>query len=401
MRETIPLVIVGGGILGLALARRALQDPATGTVVVLEKEAAVATHQTGRNSGVVHAGLYYAPGSLKARLCGAGRVALRSYCAEHGIAHETVGKVVVAADETERGRLDDIFARARANGVPGVRLIGPDELAELEPHVSGVAAVVSPETAIVDFGAVARAIAAEVEASGGHLRCSSEVVGVAQDEREVRVEVRTPHGTEMVRTRRLVVCAGLQSDRVARMAGASVAPAIIPFRGEYHALVPDRRHLVRGLVYPVPDPRYPFLGIHLTRRIDGEVLVGPNAVLALAREGYRRRDVSAADLRDLLAYPGFWRMARNNWRAGARELSGSVRTAAFVREARRYVPSLETADVVPAPSGVRAQAVDAAGGLVDDFVIERSGRVVLVRNAPSPAATSSLAIADHLWAVIG
>lgn len=397
MNEPLPLVVVGGGILGLALARRALQDAATGMVLVIEKEAQVAMHQTGRNSGVVHAGLYYQPGSLKGELCGLGRRALRSFCAEHRVTYDEVGKVVVATDQVEQERLQEILRRAQGNGVPGVRLIGRAELSELEPHVAGLAAIHSPKTAIVDYAGVARALAGEIEARGGRVQCSTEVVAVHQDEREVRVEVRTADGVETIRARRVVVCAGLHGDRVARLVGGPTAPAIVPFRGEYHALRADRRHLVRGLVYPVPDPRYPFLGIHLTRRFDGEVLVGPNAVLALAREGYRWSDVSARDLRELVSFPGFWRMAGQHWRTGVRELSGSLRVAAFVREAQRYVPALEVDDVVPARSGVRAQAVDRQGDLVDDFVIARYGRVVAVRNAPSPAATSSLAIADHLW----
>lgn len=397
MTEPVPLLVVGGGIVGLALARRALLEPGAGTVVVVEKEPAVALHQTGRNSGVVHAGLYYPPGSLKARLCHRGRGLLTEFCAEHGIALDPCGKVVVATDTTERARLDEIFARARSNGVPGVRLIGPDELVEIEPHVTGVAAVHSPETAIVDFGAVARALADEVVARGGAVRCGTEVVGVSQAADEVRVEVVDADGHQIIRCRRLVVCAGLQADRVAQLAGGASTPVIVPFRGEYHALRADRRHLVRGLVYPVPDPRYPFLGIHLTRRIDGEVLVGPNAVLALAREGYRWRDVSGRDLRALAGFGGFWRLARQHWRTGAHELRGSVSVRAFVEAAQRYVPELTVDDVVPARSGVRAQAVDRTGGLVDDFVIARHGRVIALRNAPSPAATSSLAIADHVW----
>ena len=397
--ETLPLIVVGAGIVGLAVARRALAEPGAGPVLVLDKEGRVATHQTGHNSGVVHAGLYYAPGSLKARLCTDGRQRLRSYCAERGIAYDECGKVVVATDATELERLDEILRRSLANGVPGVRHIGPAELRELEPHVAGVAAVHSPETAIVDFAAVAEAYAADVVDAGGEVRCGWQVVGLRDDGRRVEVEAEhTASGARhTIAASRVVVCAGLQTDLVARLAGDAVSPAIVPFRGEYHALRPERRHLVRGLIYPVPDPRYPFLGVHLTKRFDGEILVGPNAVLALAREGYRWRDVSIADLRRIAGYRGSWALARQHWRTGVRELRGSVARSAFVAEARRYVPELETRDVVPSGSGVRAQAVGADGSMVDDFVISRHGRVVAVRNAPSPAATSSLAIADHIW----
>jgi (S)-2-hydroxyglutarate dehydrogenase len=399
---TRPLVVVGGGIVGLAVARRALADPGAGPVLVLDKESHVASHQTGHNSGVVHAGLYYAPGSLKARLCTDGRQRLRSYCAERGIAYDECGKVVVATDATELDRLDEILRRSLANGVPGVRRIDAAELHQLEPHVAGVAAVHSPETAIVDFTAVAEAYAADVVDAGGEVRCGWKVVGLRDDGRRVEVEAEhTASGARhTISASSVVVCAGLQTDLVARLAGDDVSPAIVPFRGEYHALRADRRHLVKGLIYPVPDPRYPFLGVHLTKRIDGEILVGPNAVLALAREGYRWRDVSVADLRRIAGYRGFWALARQHWRTGARELRGSVTLSAFVAEARRYVPELQTTDVVPAGSGVRAQAVGADGSMVDDFVINHHGRVIAVRNAPSPAATSSLAIADHIWDAI-
>ncbi|WP_242901159.1 L-2-hydroxyglutarate oxidase [Actinomadura terrae] len=392
---TATVGIVGAGILGLAVARRIIETRPDVKVTVLEKEDRVAAHQTGHNSGVAHAGLYYAPGSLKATLCRRGAGLLREYCADRELPYEECGKVVVARNTREIAALQEIERRATANGVPGLRRLSGSGLREIEPHAAGVAALHSPTTAIVDFTAVARAFADDVRKGGGEIRLGFEVVrlrpaGPAGD--RVRVISRTG---ELV-VDRLVVCAGLQSDRVARLAGDSPAPAIIPFRGEYLRLVPSRTDLVRGLIYPVPDPRYPFLGVHFTRRVDGGVDVGPNAVLALAREGYRRRDVRPADVWETLRWPGFRRLARAHWRTGARELYGSAVRRAFVAEARAFVPELTVDDVVPAPAGVRAQAVDADGSLVDDFRIGRRGPVTTIRNAPSPAATSSLAIAEHI-----
>jgi L-2-hydroxyglutarate oxidase LhgO len=384
--------VVGGGIVGLAVARRLLEQLPGSTVTVLEKEAVVGSHQTGHNSGVVHAGVYYPPGSLKARLCTAGRARMQGYCRDRGLPYDECGKLVVALMDSERDRLAEIFRRAVANGVPGVRMVDGAEISELEPHAVGVAALYSPHTAIVDFSAVARSYAADVVAAGGEVRTSVEVVGAA--ERPDGVTVATTAGE--VAVDQLVVCAGLYADRVAELFGDDPNPRIVPFRGEYHRLRPEARHLVRGLIYPVPDPRYPFLGIHLTRRYDGEVLVGPNAVLALAREGYRRRDVRLRDVRDTVAWPGFRRMARQHWRTGLVEYGHSLSKRAFVRQAQRYVPALRPADVVPAAAGVRAQAVSRAGELADDFVLNHRGRVLHVRNAPSPAATSSLAIAEYV-----
>ena len=385
--------VVGGGIVGVAVARRLLQAAPDLQVTVLEKEDRLAAHQTGRNSGVVHAGLYYPPGSLKATLCRRGVGLLQEFCAEHGLAYREIGKVLVALDEAERGRLTGIRDRAVANGVPGIRLIGPGELREIEPHVTGVAGLHSPTTAIVDFAAVTRRLATDAEARGAGIRLGFEVAGVRPAGGEVVLRGRS--GEERAFDR-VVLCAGLHVDRLARTAGDDVAPRIVPFRGEYLALRPERRSLVHGLVYPVPDPRYPFLGVHLTPRVDGEVLVGPNAVLALAREGYRRRDVSPRELGELAGYPGFRRFARQHWRTGLAEMRGSLSRRVFVAAARRYVPELTVADVVPGPSGIRAQALETDGSLVDDFRITCRGAVTAVRNAPSPAATSSLAIAEHL-----
>ncbi|MGW5262685.1 L-2-hydroxyglutarate oxidase [Microbispora sp. NPDC004025] len=382
--------IVGAGILGLAVARQMARAGAE--VTVLEKEPRVAAHQTGRNSGVVHAGIYYQPGSLKATLCREGAAMLREYCAEHGLPYDEVGKLVVASTRAELPGLRRIAERARENGVPGIAQLDAIGLREVEPYAVGVAAIHSPHTAITDFSAVARRLAADVAEAGGSVRLSRPVRAIRQTTDGVAVAA----GPERLTFDRLISCAGLGSDRVADLAGASGDVRIVPFRGEYYRLAGSARDLVSGLIYPVPDPRYPFLGVHLTRRIDGEVLVGPNAVPALALEGYSWRRVSARDLRGILSWPGTRRMAAEHWRTGLREVYGSLAKRAFVSAARRYVPALSSADLVRTEGGVRAQAVSRDGGLLDDFVIDVRGRIVLVRNAPSPAATSSLAIARHI-----
>ena len=389
--------VVGGGIIGTAVARRLLELRPGAQVTVLEKEDHLAAHQTGRNSGVVHAGLYYQPGSLKATLCRRGVALLRDFCAEKGLPYSEIGKVLVALDAEERQRLDAIADRAGANGVPGVRIIGRDELRELEPHVAGIAALHSPTTAIVDYTGITRALAADAQARGATVRTGFPVTGFRHGTgtADEEVVVEGASGEEVVADR-VVLCAGLQVDRLAQLAGDEASPRIVPFRGEYYALVPEKRSLVNGLVYPVPDPRYPFLGVHLTPRFDGEVLVGPNAVLALAREGYRRRDVSVRELAEVVRFAGFRRFAAQHWRTGVKEMRGSLSKRAYLTEAQRYVPELTLADLVPAQAGIRAQAMDADGSLVDDFRVTQKGAVVAVRNAPSPAATSSLAIAEHL-----
>ncbi|HZU39948.1 MAG TPA: L-2-hydroxyglutarate oxidase [Solirubrobacteraceae bacterium] len=387
------VAVVGAGIIGLAVAQRLQSVPGVTEVTVLEKGSTPAAHQTSHNSGVVHAGVYYAPGSLKATLCRRGMERLREYCAERGVAYQECGKVIVALDADELGRLDEIERRARANGVPGLRRLSAGELREIEPHVAGAAALHSPRTAITDFPGVARALAGDVECAGGRLSLGFEVTGVRR--RGTEVQLLSQAGEDLVADY-AVLCAGLQSDRLARLAGDVAGPAIVPFRGEYYRLLPDRGELVRGLIYPVPDPAYPFLGVHFTRRVDGGVDVGPNAILALAREGYRRGDVSLRDLRETLAWPGFRRLARRHWRTGVWELHGSLSRRAFIDRARAFIPELGPGDVEPAPAGIRAQAVDADGSLVDDFRISELDRVLAVRNAPSPAATSSLAIAEHV-----
>jgi L-2-hydroxyglutarate oxidase LhgO len=386
------IAVVGGGIIGTAVARRLLQVRPDADVLVLEKEDRLAAHQSSHNSGVVHAGIYYAPGSLKATLCRRGVGLLRAFCEEHGLVYDRCGKLLVALDETEQARLSGLHERAVANGVPGVRLLHAAELPEIEPHVRGIAGLHSPDTAICDFAEVTRALGADVEKLGGSLLLGHEVVGIEQDDRSV--VVRTDQGDHRVES--VVLCPGLHSDRLARLAGDDAEPRIVPFRGMYLLLRPERRHLVRGLIYPVPDPSLPFLGVHLTRRVDGDVLVGPNAVLALAREGYRGRDVNISHLSQTIRTPGFRRMAGRHWRTGVREVVGAVNKRAFIRMARRYIPELTEGDVVRGPVGVRAQAVDADGTLVDDFRISRLGRITAVRNAPSPGATSSLAIAEHI-----
>jgi L-2-hydroxyglutarate oxidase LhgO len=387
------IAVVGAGIVGLAIARRLRQLEPDAELTVLDKEADVGRHQTGHNSGVVHAGVYYAPGSLKATLCRRGMTLLKEYCAQKDIDYQECGKLIVARDRSEIGRLDEIERRGTANGVPGLRRLAPAEMVGVEPHVKGVSALHSPRTAIVDFRAVALALSRDLTETGAVLRLGFEVAAIQPAGGEVRA--RSSMGEELA-VDRLIVCAGLQSDRLARLAGEAAAPWIVPFRGEYYRLVADRRALVRGLIYPVPDPAYPFLGVHFTPRIDGEVDIGPNAVLALAREGYRRTDLATRDVWQTLASPGFRRLVRAHWRMGLRELRGSLSRRAFLAEAQRFIPELDPRDVVRAPAGVRAQAVAADGSLLDDFQIADRGNLVFVRNAPSPAATSSLAIAEYV-----
>ena len=385
--------IIGGGIVGIALAR-ALAMAGTGDVTVFEKEHRLAAHQTGHNSGVVHAGLYYASGSLKARLCVAGRAALRDFCLQKNLPYREVGKLVVAVDESELAALAEIERRSLANGVPGLaRINGAARLQEIEPHVAGVAAVHSPHTAVVDFAAITEAMAQDVRTAGGTILLGQEVVAMAVDGGTVRLgTARSEHVFD-----RVIACAGLQSDVVARLVGADPAPKILPFRGEYWSLNPERNHLVRGMIYPVPDPRFPFLGVHFTRGVYDDVHVGPNAVPALAREGYGWLSVSAKDTWDSLRWPGAGPLAKRHWRMGVDEISASLFKPAYYRKARRFIPELTMADLkAKTASGVRAQAWGRDGSLLDDFAVDQVGPVTLLRNAPSPAATSCLAIADYL-----
>ncbi len=384
--------IVGGGILGLAVGRRIAEQFAGTGVTVLEKEDRLAAHQTGHNSGVVHAGLYYPPGSLKATLCRRGVNLLREYTQEKGLPYQECGKLVIAVNEAERPALERIWQRAEANGVPGVRRLEGEALRELEPHATGVAAIHSPHTAITDYVAISRAYGEDITEAGGTIELGFAVTGIEQTSAGVTVR----SAGRSLTFDRLVICAGLQSDVVARWAGDDAGPAIVPFRGEYFRLVPERAYLCKGLIYPVPDPNYPFLGVHFTRRVDGSVDVGPNAVLAFAREGYRRGTVRPRELAAAIAWPGFRRLAAKHWRMGVEEMAGSLSKRLYLRRAQAYVPEVTVRDIVPAAAGVRAQALDRDGSLVDDFRISRLDRVLAVRNAPSPAATSSLAIAEHI-----
>lgn len=391
MERTYDVAIVGGGIVGLATAFALLRREA-GSVVVLEAEERVAMHQSSHNSGVIHSGLYYRPGSLKARNCVTGRDEMYRFCEEEGVRVERSGKLVVATREREIPALDELERRGRANGLQGLRRIGREEMKEVEPEVEGITALWVPEAGLVDFAEVARAIARRVEALGGEIRCGFRVRTVVQENGRLRIAA----DDDVVRARTLVNCAGLQSDRLARLCGADPGVAIIPFRGEYYELVPERRHLVRTAIYPVPDPDLPFLGVHFTRTVQGRVEAGPNAVLATRREGYRRSDVSAGDVAAMLRFPGFWKMAATHWRTGIDEMYRSFRKARFTRDLQRLIPSVREEDLMSGKTGVRAQAVAPSGKLLDDFHIVEGPRSVHLLNAPSPAATSSLSIGRSL-----
>ncbi len=387
------VVVVGGGIIGLATAMALLEDsqrPAS--VVVLEAEDRLAAHQTGHNSGVIHSGLYYRPDSLKARLCRNGRDALYRFCEAADVPHRRVGKLVVATRPEELSRLDQLEARGRANGLGGLRRVTAVELRELEPHVAGVQALWVEETGVVDFARVATAYAGRVEERGGTVRTAARVFKVREEGSTVVLETTAGDWSASL----LVNCAGLQADRVARLSGIDPGAQIVPFRGEYYELAANRNDLVRHLIYPVPDPALPFLGVHVTRAIDGSTYLGPNAVLALAREGYRRRDISVRDVGAMLAFPGFWRMAARHWRTGIAEVGRSLSKRLFVRAVQRLVPAIQESDIEPAGSGVRAQAIDRSGALLDDFRIVEDARSLHVLNAPSPAATASLSIGRYL-----
>lgn len=387
----IDVTIVGGGIIGLATAYRLLQQQPDWTVVVLEKEDDIAQHQTGRNSGVIHSGIYYKPGSLKATNCRAGKDALEAFCDQEDIPYETCGKVIVATDASEVPALHDIFERGQANGVD-CEMIGPDRLRSIEPYVAGVRAIHVPETGIVDYSVVARHLANRVRAMGGTIRTGACVQQIIPSNGATRVY--TSGGD--VTTRFVVNCAGLHSDRVAALSGTAPDVHIVPFRGEYYRLTPAARRFCRGLIYPVPNPNFPFLGVHFTRRINGEVDCGPNAVLAFAREGYTATDINPTDLAETLTDPGFLKLAARYWQTGLAEMWRSFRKQAFVRALQTLVPDVRSEHLEPAPAGVRAQAVTPNGELLDDFKIETTGPVINVCNAPSPAATSSLNIGQTI-----
>jgi 2-hydroxyglutarate dehydrogenase len=387
------VAVVGGGIVGLAVARELTRRHPRASVCVLEREQELGMHQTGHNSGVVHAGVYYTPGSLKARLCVEGARELYAYCEQRAIAVRACGKLIVATRPRELGRLEELRRRARANGVGGVRRIHAAGIEEIEPHARGIAGLHVPSTGIVDFGAVARAYAHDVLEAGGEIATGCGVhsmdVGAARS-------LRIAHARGVTEARHAIVCAGAWSHRLAVAAGADPDPRIVPFRGAYLRLTPARAGLVRALIYPVPDPALPFLGVHLTRTIDGEVLVGPTALLAGARDAYELTRLRWKDVRDTLAWPGTWLMMSRFWRSGLSELHHAARRSALVRAAARHVPELRTEDVRPAFAGVRAQALGRDGRLIDDFVFSATPRALHVRNAPSPAATSAPAIARHV-----
>lgn len=384
--------IVGAGLVGLAVAR-ALVDVFDGiSLVVVDKEDGVARHQSSHNSGVVHSGLYYKPGSLKARLCVEGRRAVYELCETEGIAYRQSGKLVIATDESELPALDELERRGNANGLEGLRRIGPEEITEFEPHATGIAALHVPEAGVADFPAIAAHHSTELETAGAEVVTGAEVTAIEHRGDGVRVEAGEHRFTASL----LINCAGLHSDRVAALAGVQSDVRIVPFRGEYYRLVDDASDLVRTLIYPVPDPRFPFLGVHFTRRIDGTVEVGPNAILALGREHYRGVAPDWRELGSILAHRGFRRLAMRNWLSGTSEMLNSRSTRLYARLARRLVPALEKADLVAGGAGVRAQAVDSAGNLVDDFVIEKAANTVHVLNAPSPGATASIAIGRYI-----
>lgn len=381
------VAIIGGGIVGLATAWQLTERFPRLHVLVLEKEASVGQHQTGHNSGVLHSGIYYKPGSLKAKNCRTGKQAMVQFCAEHGVPYDLCGKVIVAISDPELPLLERIYERGQLNEVK-CELIGPEPLKELEPHTPGIRAIHVPEAGIVNFRAVAEKLADLVEARGGAVQCSARVIGVKSGAQEVAIETTIGAFTADY----VVACAGLQSDRVAKLTGIQPAAKIVPFRGEYFELKPEAQHLCRNLIYPVPDPSFPFLGVHFTRMIEGGIECGPNAVLAFAREGYRKIDLSLGDLYDSLAFGGFRRLAWKHWRMGAGEMWRSWSKAAFVRALQRLIPEIKSEHLVPGRAGVRAQAILPDGSMVDDFVIQTDGRIVNVLSAPSPAATSSLNI---------
>ena len=388
---TCDVVVIGGGIVGVATAC-SLARRGGNRVLVLEAESALAQHQTGRNSGVIHSGLYYRPGSSKAQLSSAGRDRLYAFCEAHRIPFRRCGKLVVATTESQLGALAELERRAVANGLAGVERLDPTGIRQREPAASGIAALWIPQTGVVDFAAVTRTLARQLGEHDGEVLLGSPVWRIRQTSGRILVSTRR----QDVSCRILINCAGLQADRVARLAGCEPDIRLIPFRGEYFALAPAARPLVRTLIYPVPDARFPFLGVHLTRTVDDRVIAGPNAVPALKREGYRRSDFSARDVFDTLAFPGFWRLIAGFWRTGLAETRRSLSSALFARQVQALVPEVSTRDLIPHPSGVRAQAVDRSGRLLDDFHVLQKPNMIHVLNAPSPAATAALAIGDRL-----
>ena len=394
--QSYDIIIIGGGIVGLATALAVQQRWPRLRLAVLEKEAGFARHQTGHNSGVVHAGIYYRPQSLKAELSVRGAQQLREFCQRHQLRYEACGKVIVASHESQRTGLEQLYARGLANGVAGLRLVEVEELRRLEPYASGVAAIHSPNTAIVDYGEISQTMAALLRERGGSLHSNSRVTAIAET-----AEGLTLHSSSgRWHCRYLVNCAGLYADKIAALMGLAPKLKIVPFRGEYYLLKASRQHFVQGLIYPLPDPAFPFLGVHLTKTVHGAVEAGPNAVLAFAREGYSWGHVRLSELAETLAYPGFWKLAGRYWRTGAGEYYRSLVKRGFVEALRKLLPVLEPDDIVPAGAGVRAQAVSADGRLLDDFALTLTDKSLHVLNAPSPAATASLAIGEHIAARI-
>jgi (S)-2-hydroxyglutarate dehydrogenase len=386
------VAVIGGGIVGAATAMALIEGSPGLSLVLLEKEVALARHQTGHNSGVIHSGLYYKPGSLKALNCVSGREALYRFCAQHNIHHERCGKIVVATEEKQLPALDELQRRGEANGLLGLRRLDGGDLRQIEPHAAGIAGLQVPETGIVDFVAVTEAMAVQVRKQNGEIRLGTRVTAIARVAGGFRL--RTTSGA--VECRSFINCPGLDCDRVARLSGADPGLRIVPFRGEYYRLRPERRSLVRHLIYPVPDPAFPFLGVHFTRRVDGEVEAGPNAVLAFKREGYGRLSFSLRDALDTLSYRGFWQLASGYWATGLGEYRRSLHKGSFVRELQKLLPELRAEDVLPGGAGVRAQAVTLDGKLVDDFRIVQEEGMIHVLNAPSPAATASISIGREI-----
>jgi L-2-hydroxyglutarate oxidase LhgO len=401
------LVIVGAGLIGLATAREFLLRRPELRLLILEKEPTIASQQSGHNSGVIHTGIYYSPGSLKARACVAGHRAMLDFCRERGIPFELCGKLIVALDESELPRLTNLYERGVTNGVQDLEVIGPQRLRELEPCAAGIKAIYAPETGIIDFTKVAQAYAQEIQQHGGEIVTDHEVIALTTSGKQTSpaaavtiLSIRHYTGKNSTQTEiaadYVITCGGLQSDVLSRMSGSKSDVRIIPFRGDYYLLRPEKRHMVRALIYPVPDPRFPFLGVHFTRRPNGEVWAGPNAVLAFAREGYQRWQINPGELWEVLSYSGFWKMAAKYWQMGLTEMYRDYFKVAYVKELQRYMPELRAQDLLPGPSGVRAQALAPDGGLLDDFLIKHGEHVVHVQNAPSPAATSSLVIAQMI-----
>ena len=386
------IAIIGGGIIGLATAMRLTQEHPDQRIAVVEKEPGIARHQTGHNSGVIHAGIYYAPGSRKANFCSTGGKLLRDFCDEHGIEYEMCGKLIVAIEESEVAGLDELYRRGSANGAEGLQLIGPEELREHEPHVAGVKAIWSPNTGIIDFTKVSEAYSTEMREGGADLITDAEVRSMTRSNGNVHLE--TTAGDLAAKS--VINCAGLHADSVARMMGVDIGVRIIPFRGEYYSIKPERASLVNGLVYPVPDPTLPFLGVHFTKRINGSVEAGPNAVLALKREGYSKTSFAPGDALGTLMYPGFWRMTAKYWKTGINEQYRSMVKSVFVKSLQTLVPEIQSDDLYAPGAGVRAQAVDRKGGLLQDFSIAETEGAIHVLNAPSPGATSSLSISRYI-----